>query len=165
MRLTSLLFALVLVVPAGAAERTDPAKKPATPSANKPAAAARTIEIIGTDQMTYSLNKIVAKRGEVLRIRLTSNGKIPKVVMAHNVVILKPTANVAKFIEAGAPFRDADFIAPTMKDQVLAATRFAGPGETVELTFQVPLRAATYPFVCTFAGHSQSGMKGVIVVR
>lgn len=128
-------------------------------------AAARTVEIFGSDEMKYSLTQIVAKRGEVLRIRLISKGTLPKIAMAHNVVVLKPGANLAKFIEAGAPFRATDFIAPAMKDQVLAATRFAGPGETVELTFQVPPRAATYPFVCTFSGHFQEGMKGVIVVR
>ena len=170
MRLTFLLFASVLVLPlpVGAADQTAQARKSAPPStANKPAppAVTRTIDIVGNDDMKFSVTRIVAKRGEVLRIRLVSKGTIPKIVMAHNVVILKPTANVDKFIAAGAPFRTSDFIDPATKDQVLAATPFAGPGETVELSFRVPMRAATYPYVCTFAGHSQSGMKGVIVVR
>jgi azurin len=52
-----------------------------------------------------------------------------------------------------------------MKASVLAQTRFAGPGEVVELTFKVPAKAATYPFVCTFAVHFAAGMAGTIVVK
>ena len=87
MRLTPLLFALLLALPAGAAEPAAQARKSATPATtNKPApAAVRTIEIIGNDDMKYSVTRIVAKRGEVLRIRLVSKGTIPKIVMAHNV--------------------------------------------------------------------------------
>jgi azurin len=125
----------------------------------------RTITITGGDDMKYSLTTITAKRGETLKIRLTSKGTIPKVAMAHNVVILKPGTNAAKFIDAGVAFRQFDFIAPALKSSVLAQTPFAGPGETVELTFKVPAQAATYPFVCTFAGHFAAGMSGTIVVK
>jgi azurin len=171
MRPTVLLSALILVSVSAAqpsaqvrTSTKDPAATKAAPAKAAPAAV-RTIDILGTDEMKYSLTEIVAKRGEVLRIRLISKGAIPKIAMAHNVVIVKPATNLAKFIEAGAPFRDMDFIAPAMKAQVLASTRFAGPGETVELTFQVPMKAATYPYLCTFSGHFQAGMKGVIIVR
>jgi azurin len=170
MRLTVFLSTLILAIGSSAARpgaQTLKATTSNTPTAAKaaPAASVRTIDIYGTDEMKYSLNEIVAKRGEVLRIRLISKGTIPKIAMAHNVVIVKPATNLAKFIETGAPFRDTDFIAPTMKAQVLAATRFAGPGETVELTFQVPKVAGTYPYLCTFSGHFQAGMKGVIIVK
>ena len=49
----------------------------------------RSLDIIGSDDMKYSLTTITAKRGETLRIRLISKGTIPKVAMAHNVVVLK----------------------------------------------------------------------------
>ena len=52
-----------------------------------------------------------------------------------------------------------------MKDQVLAATALAGPGETVDVTFKVPATAGSYPFLCTFPGHFAAGMRGNIVVK
>ena len=155
------LAAVVLAAPAFA--------QALEPAPSKPAAKAvdpvRTIEITGNDEMKYSVTRIVAKRGEALRIRLVSKGTLPKIAMAHNVVILKPGTNVAKFIEAGASFRATDFIAPATKGAVLAQTRFAGPGETVEVLFKVPAQAGTYPFVCTFSGHFAAGMAGTIVVK
>jgi azurin len=141
--------------------------KPAPSSAEKPAAkgGVRTVDIAGTDQMKYDVETITAKRGEQLRVRLTVKGTMPKVVMAHNFVLLKLTANPVKFITAGAQSRQTDFIAPEMKDQVLAATALAGAGETVEVTIKVPNAAGSYPFLCTFPGHFQAGMKGNLVVK
>lgn len=125
----------------------------------------RTVEIVGTDDMKYSVTTITATRGEQLRIRLISKGTLPKIAMAHNVVVLKLGTNEMKFVTSGATNRATDFIAPAMKDQVLAATAFAGPGETVEVSFKVPTVAGNYPYLCTFSGHFQAGMKGMLVVK
>jgi azurin len=124
----------------------------------------RTIEIVGTDDMKYSVTKITAKPGEVLRIKLVSKGVIPKIAMAHNFVLLKAGVNAQKFIDAGAPERGTDFIAPATRNQVIAASRFAGPGETVWVTFKAPAVAGNYTYLCTFSGHFQAGMKGVLTV-
>jgi azurin len=48
---------------------------------------------------------------------------------------------------------------------VIAKTALAGPGETVQITFVVPAKPGRYPFICTFAGHYQAGMKGTLVVK
>jgi plastocyanin len=48
---------------------------------------------------------------------------------------------------------------------VIARTPLAGAGETVEVIFTAPAKPGSYPFLCTFAGHYQSGMKGVLVVK
>ena len=61
--------------------------------------------------------------------------------------------------------RATDFIPPAMKGRVIAKTAFAGPGETVHVTFTVPDRPGRYPYICTFAGHYQAGMKGTLVVK
>jgi azurin len=47
---------------------------------------------------------------------------------------------------------------------VIAKTALAGPGETVGVTFVVPEIPGEYPFICTFAGHCQAGMRGALVV-
>ena len=130
-----------------------------------PADPPRTVEIVGGDDMKYSVTTITARAGEPLRIRLVSKGTLPRVAMAHNVVVLKPATDVAKFIADGAPFRVTDFIPPTMKDAVIAKTPFAGPGQTVEVVFNAPTTPGRYPFVCTFAGHYQAGMKGTLIVK
>ena len=140
---------------------------PPAPAADqaKPASSARTIEITGGDDMKYSVTSIEAKRGETLRIKLTSKGTLPKVAMAHNVVVLKAGAKQLDFVNAAAMARATDFIPPDLKDQVLGATTLAGPGETVEVTIKLPAAAGTYPYMCTFPGHFAAGMKGTIVVK
>ena len=125
----------------------------------------RTIDITGGDDMKFNVTTIRARAGEPLRLRFVSTGTIPKIAMAHNVVVLKAGTDVVRFINDGVPFRVTDFIAPTMKDAVIAKTPFAGPGETVQVFFTAPAKPGRYPFVCTFAGHFQSGMKGTLVVR
>ena len=125
----------------------------------------RTVAIIGTDDMKYNLNTIEAKAGETLRIRLTVRGVMPKVAMAHNVVVLKLGTPIEKLLKEGAPFRENDFIPPAMNSAVIAKTPFAGPGETVQMIFTVPSKPGKYPFICTFAGHYQAGMKGTLIVE
>src|SRR5215211_6126358 len=112
-----------------------------------PADPPRTIDLTGGDDMKFSVTTIKARAGEPLRLRLVSTGTIPKVAMAHNVVILKAATDVTKFINDGAPFRVSDFIAPAMKDAVIAKTAFAGPGETVQVAFTAPAKPGRYPFV------------------
>ena len=139
----------------------------AKPAAAKPAAAgaARTVAVTGGDDMKFSVTEIAAKRGETIKIQLKNVGTLPKMAMAHNVVVLKPTTNIAEFSQAGAMARDTNFIPPAMKGEVVASTELAGPGETVEVTFKVPATAGSYPFMCTFPGHYTAGMKGTLVVK
>lgn len=125
----------------------------------------RTIDIIANDEMKYSLSTITAEPGERIRIRLVSTGVIPKVAMAHNVVVVGLDTDIDTLLKEGAPFRDNDFIPPSMMQNVIAKTALAGPGERVQVTFTVPDQAGDYPFLCTFAGHYQAGMKGTLTVK
>ena len=162
-----LISAFILAAPAASAaaqeKKAPPPSKPAAAAAAKPGAA-RLVEIIATDDMKYSITEIPAKPGETLRIKLVSKGTLPKVAMAHNVVVLKPGAKQADFANAAAMARATDFVPAEMKDQVVAASALAGPGETVEVTVKIPA-AGTYPFICTFPGHFAAGMRGNIVAK
>jgi azurin len=129
------------------------------------AQAPRTIRITANDTMKWDTTRIVAKPGEPLRVMLVSKGVIPKVAMAHNFVLLKPGTVAQKFIDAGASDRQTDFIAPSMRPQVIAASQFAGPGETVWINFKAPEKTGSYTYLCTFSGHFQAGMKGTLVVK
>jgi azurin len=160
------ILTMAAVLAHAAPAQTPPAStaKPKPAPAAK-AGAARTVEITGGDDMKFSVTTINAKPGETLRIVLKSVGTLPKVAMAHNVVVLKANADQIKFAQAGMTARDTDFIAPDLKGQVVAATKMAGPGETVEVTFKVPAAAGNYPYICTFPGHFAAGMKGQIVAK
>ena len=125
----------------------------------------RTINIVATDDMKYSVTTITASPGEQLRVRLVVKGVVPKVAMSHNFVLLKPRTNINKLLADGAPHRDTDFVPPAMMSSVLARTTLAGAGEMVQVTFTAPAKPGTYPYICTFGGHYQAGMKGVLVVK
>jgi azurin len=171
MFLTALLSIALVSGPSASAPQAKPAA--AKPAADKPAAqtakpaagGARVVEVAGGDDMKYSVTTIDAKPGETLRIKLVNKGTLPKLAMAHNIVVLKAGAKQIDFANAAALARATDFIPPDMKDQVLAATTLAGPGETVELTIKLPSAPGSYPFICSFPGHFAAGMRGNIVVK
>jgi azurin len=175
---------LIAAAPVALAAQSSPsAQKPTTekpaattqkPAGQKPDAAAkgaaaskgvRTIDIVGTDDMKFSVTTIEAKPGEQIRVRLMAKGGMPKIAMAHNFVLLAKEANTLKFVNASAMARATDFIPPEMKKDVIAATALAGAGETVEVTFKVPAAAGTYTYLCSFPGHFQAGMAGKLIVK
>lgn len=151
----------------GAAPAQTPAK-PAPPKADAKQEASkgvRTVEIIGTEDMKFSVATITAKPGEQIRVRLVAKGAMPKIAMAHNFVLLAKAADTAKFVNAAALARTTDYVPAEMKAQVLAATGLAGAGETVEVTFKAPTAPGVYNYICSFPGHFQAGMKGVLTVK
>ena len=129
------------------------------------AQAPRLIAIQTDDQMKFSVPQIIAKPGELLKIRLTSAGVIPREIMAHNFVLLRPETKIDEFIMAAAMAKDAGYIPATLKKQIIANTMLAGPGETVEVTFNAPKVAGKYQYICSFAGHYQAGMTGWLLVK
>ena len=106
----------------------------------------RTVEIIGTEDMKFSMTTITAKPGEQLRVRLVVKGAMPKIAMAHNFVLLNKGAKVVDFATAAMNARATDFIPADKKADIIASTALAGAGETVEVTFKVPAAAGEYPY-------------------
>lgn len=164
--------ALMMVALAISAARVDaqttapPSSKPAAKTAAKPAAkGVRTVELTGGDTMKFDKTEITARPGETLRIVLKSIGTMPKIAMGHNVVVLKLGTDQAAFNTAAFSARETDFVPPDMKDAVLAATKLAGPGETVDVTFKVPAKVGDYPYLCSFPGHFALGMRGKLIVK
>ena len=129
------------------------------------AMAQRTIEMDGTDNMKFSVTNIEAEAGEEITIVLTTKSQLPKMAMAHNVVVIDKDANLDEVAMASMQARDNDYVAPEYKEQIVAATGLAGGGETVEVTFTVPEEPGDYPYICSFPGHYQAGMKGMLEVK
>ena len=131
--------------------------------------APRTVNLTVTDpvgeKMSYSLKQIVAKPGEKLKVRLVSMAKTPKIVMAHNFVLLKLGTDIKKFTDAAANARSTDFIPPSMKASIIATAGMVGPGESMEAIFVAPKAPGKYIFLCSFAGHYAAGMWGELIVK
>jgi azurin len=130
-----------------------------------PDPAARKIPVTANENMKFSVTEITARPGESIQIVLRAMGTMPKIAMAHNLVVLKKGTKLDAFINAGAMARETNFIAPATASQVIASTPLAGAGETVQVTFRAPSAPGRYDFVCTFPGHFAGGMRGVLIVK
>jgi azurin len=167
------LFALMFAV-AGSACTSSPAAETATPARDgaTPAAApaaplrdGRAIEITATDTMKFSVAEITAKRGEVLSVTLVNLGTTPKFSMGHNWVLLTPDADVQQFLLAAADAAPTEYVPASQKPRIIAATKLLGPNERHTVTFAAPDKPGRYDFLCSFPGHYQVGMRGVLIVQ
>jgi azurin len=140
---------LALVATAGAADAQSP----------------RVVKLKGTDAMKYDVTRIEAKPGESLKVQLTAVSSMPKAEMSHNFVLLAKNTPVDAFVMEAAMARATDYLPAGKKSFVLASTKMAGGGETVEVTFAAPKEPGEYLYICTFPGHYLAGMKGVLVVK
>ncbi len=137
--------------------------------AQGPGVPERTVNISVADpvdgKMSYSLSRITAKPGERLRIVFFSTGTLPKLVMAHNWLLLRLGVDPKGFADDAVLARETDFIPPKRKNQVIAGSVLIGPGERDEISFTVPKVAGTYHYICTFPGHFAAGMAGELLVK
>ena len=162
MKLLSLLCLLAVVSVPVAAQAPKPKPKTGAAAVSK---SARTIEIVGSEQMKYSVTTIHARPNEQFHVVLKSVGTMPKMAMAHNFVLLTKDASPLEVNNAALTARETDFVPPSMKDKIIASTALAGGGETVEVTFAAPSQPGSYTYLCTFPGHFTAGMKGELIVR
>jgi azurin len=137
---------------------TGPAAAPA------PAAAGRAIEITANDTMKFSVTEIAAKPGEPLTVTLVNVGTTPKFSMGHNWVLLTPGTDAQAFVVAAADAVTTDYVPAAEKAKIVASTRLLGPKERDAVTFTAPTTPGRYEFVCSFPGHFQVGMRGVLIV-
>lgn len=152
--------------PAASTPAKSTAGEKAGESAGAPTAASgRAIEITGNDQMKFSLTEIRAKPGETLSVTLANVGTMPKMSMGHNWVLLKSQSVVEAFVNAAMTAPTTDYIPADKKGDMLAHTKLLGPKEKDTVTFQAPKEPGRYPFLCTFPGHYQVGMKGELIVE
>lgn len=123
------------------------------------------IEITGTDKLTFSVTHFQVAPGQTVKIILTTESTFPKMAMAHNLVLLTAEADASAVAQASASAYQNEYIAESVKDQIIAHTALAGKGETVEVTFTAPEENGTYEYICTFPGHYSAGMKGTMTVE
>ncbi|MCH2450362.1 MAG: hypothetical protein MK198_09480 [Gracilimonas sp.] len=152
-------FVLLLVTACGGGSDNKTRVESSTKAQNsiQQASNVRTIDIIGVDQMKsvvkdesqqgittgtkagnggmLELETISAEPGEQIRIRLTTQSKLPASAMSHNFVLLMLSTDVDAFSQAAIKDKDNEYIPSEMTDQIIAHTDLAAGGETVEVTF------------------------------
>jgi azurin len=176
------LFASLFVAGCGKKEPAAAAPAAGTPAAATPApapAAAKTagatvIEIEANDTMKFLSGgkesgpaaglALEAPAGGEIKLVLINKGAAPKEAMGHNLVVLKPGSDPMAFAVAAMVAKDKEYIPDALKDQVIAHTAMLGPRQKEELILK-GLAAGVYPFVCSFPGHAQVGMKGMLTIK
>jgi azurin len=147
-------------------EPTAPDQAAAPPAATAATAQpGRAVEITANDTMKFSTVEIHAKAGERLSVTLVNTGATPKFSMGHNWILLTPDANVDEFLTSAAEAPTTEYVPPVKKAQILAATKLLGPGERDTATFTAAATPGRYPFLCSYPGHAQVGMRGVLIVE
>lgn len=167
--LASLLTALV-----GAGCSSQPATDTSAPAGTTATAAppaatvhdGRAIEITGNDTMKFDVTEITAKPGEKLSLTLVNVGTTPKFSMGHNLVVITTGVDIQAFLVASAEAVTTEYV-PKEKygASILAATKLLGPKERDTVTFTAPTTPGRYEFLCSFPGHYQVGMRGVLIVQ
>ena len=156
---------MLIFVFAGCGGGVDASSTESAADASSQPAGPRVINLTGTDQMKYNITEIEASAGETITVNLTNIGKIPKVGMAHNFVLLKPGTDAETFALSAAIAGASGYIPQDALDAIIVRTNQAGPGETVSVTFDAPSEPGRYQYLCTFPGHFLAGMGGVLVVK
>ena len=123
------------------------------------------ITVTGNDQMQFDTRQFIVDKGATVKLTFKNTGKLPKIAMGHNLVILKQGISALAFgskcLSNGANATNP--LPDTVKSDVLAHTKLLGPGESETITFKAPDKPGDYQYVCTFPGHWQM-MQGIMTV-
>ncbi len=172
MKIISSLASLAAVIAAlflagcGKSDSSGAAAAPAAPAAPTRAVPTegRAVEVVGNDSMKFNVTEIRVKAGEAIALTLKNAGTMPKFSMGHNLVLIENGLKLADFTSEAAQAVKADYVPDKYKAKIIAATKLLGPGESDTVLFYAPKQVGRYDFLCTFPGHFQVGMKGVLIV-
>ena len=124
------------------------------------------IVITGNDTMQFDLKAFEVKAGEKVSLTLKNTGKLPKIAMGHNLVLLKKGVSAIAFGQKamGAGANATNPLPDSVKEDVIASTKLLGPGESDMVSFTAPTDPGNYEYVCTFPGHFAM-MRGTMTVK
>ena len=134
-------------------------------SKNNPSSSEKEIAIIiNSDDFSMKFDKkeIIAYSGQKITLTLNHIGKLDKLVMGHNFVLLKKGVNTNEFGIKASSEKENEYI-PDGGNQVIAHTKLIGGGDSDTITFDAP-KKGTYEFICSFPGHYLS-MKGKLIIK
>jgi len=120
-----------------------------------------TIALASDDLMQFDKNELKVKAGKKVTLTLRHTGKMDKLIMGHNFVLLKSGTDVAGYAAKAAAASKTEYIPEG--DETLAHTKLIGGGESTAITFDPPA-PGTYDFICSFPGHF-GVMQGKFIVE
>lgn len=91
---------------------------------------------------------LAVKQGRKVTLRFENVGAL----LPHNFVLVKNEDDIDALAMA-AMQEGGDYVPGEMKDKLIAFTKLASPGQTVEVTFVAP-PPGTYTYVCLMSGHA-----------
>jgi len=132
-------------------------------SAKEQISSEKEIKIIlnSDDLMRFDKNMLLVQSGQKITLTLNHTGKMDKLIMGHNFVLLKKDVDVAAFAEKAVLAKNNEYIPEG--EEVIVYTKLLGGGESDTITFDAPEKGY-YTFLCTFPGH-WGLMKGKLVVK
>ena len=113
------------------------------------------------DLMRFDKNMLLVQSGQKITLTLNHIGKMDKLIMGHNFVLLKKDVDVMAFAEKAVLAKNNEYIPEG--EEVIVYTKLLGGGESDTITFDAPEKGY-YTFLCTFPGH-WGLMKGKLVVK
>jgi azurin len=124
------------------------------------------ITISGNDTMQFDVKNFDVIAGNKVKLIFKNAGKLPKIAMGHNLVLLKKGVSAIAFGQKalGAGANAVNPLPDSLKADVIANTKLLGPGEEEIVTFTAPKEKGAYEYVCTFPGHFAM-MRGTMTVK
>ncbi|MEM1258242.1 MAG: azurin [Bacteroidota bacterium] len=119
------------------------------------------IALSSNDLMQFDKTELKVKAGKPVTLTLRHTGKMDKMVMGHNFVLLKTGTDMGTFAAKAAIARDTEYIPEG--DETIVHTSLIGGGESTSITFDAPA-PGTYDFLCSFPGH-YGVMQGKFIVE
>ena len=99
------------------------------------------ITISGNDTMQFDLKSFEVKAGQKVELTFKNIGKIPKIAMGHNLVVLKKGISAVAFGQKamGAGANATNALPESVKGDTIASTKLLGPDENEPITFTAPV--------------------------
>lgn len=94
--------------------------------------------------------RLSVKAGTRVRLRFVNEGTLP-----HNLVLPRSEDDIDAIALAAYEAAETGYVPVTQKEKLLAFTTLVSPGETAEISFDVP-PAGEYTYVCLFPGHANT---------
>ena len=123
------------------------------------------VSISGNDLMKFSLQEFEVQAGKPVELKFTNEGKLPKIAMGHNLVILKEGISAIAFGgKLCRPVPMLPMLYLILSKMMLLLHPIAWAWRIGGIKVQSTFKPGMYQFVCTFPGH-YAMMRGIMVVK
>ena len=122
-----------------------------------------TIQLKANENMRYDKELFRVRAGKKIFLMLKNTSAKSATSMAHNVVILKSSVDIADFADVAHNAKTEQYVPSSLDSLIIAHTRLVGGGDADQVDFIIP-KAGVYDFICSFPGHWGT-MQGKIVAQ